>query len=62
MSTVEQIQGAIRELSPKEMEQLREWMENVLEDQLEFSDEFQAEIERAKANMAKGVYSRIRTP
>jgi ribosomal protein L16 Arg81 hydroxylase len=60
MSTVEQIQTAIRELSPKEMEQLREWMENVMEDQLEFTEEFKAKIARSREAMDAGAKPRVR--
>ena len=62
MSSVQEIEKAIRQLSPEEMKQVRDWLENVLEDQLEFTDEFKAQIERSEREMAAGVRSRIRQP
>jgi hypothetical protein len=62
MSSVQEIENAIKQLSPEEMKQVRDWLENVLEDQLEFSDEFKAEIEEAKANIAQGIRGRVRRP
>jgi hypothetical protein len=37
-----------------EVGQLREWIENFLEDQLELTDEFNASIERGKRDIAEG--------
>jgi hypothetical protein len=61
MKTLEQIEAEVRKLSPKEQEQLRDWLENLLEDRLELKDEFKAEIEAAKKDIADGRY-RIRKP
>jgi len=33
-------------LPTEKQEELRDWLENLLEDQLEFTDEFKAKIER----------------
>ncbi len=62
MSKVEQIQQEIQKLTAEEMEEIREWLENFLEDQLEFTDEFKAKIERSERDMKAGRYSRIRRP
>lgn len=35
-------------LPPKQQEELRDWLENLLEDQLEWTDEFKAKIERGE--------------
>ena len=42
MSKVEQIQTEIEKLklTPQEMESIREWLDDILEDQMEFTDEF----------------------
>lgn len=45
---------AIQGLPRTEVERLREWIENFLEDQLEVSDEFAASIERGKKDIAEG--------
>jgi len=61
MKTLEQIESEVRKLSPQEQEQLRDWLENLLEDRLELKDEFKAEIEAGKKDIAEGRY-RIHKP
>ena len=51
---VQQIEQAIRTLPRREVEQLREWIENFLEDQFEFTDAFAASIDRGKKDIAEG--------
>lgn len=51
---VQEIERAIRTLPRREVEQLREWIENFLEDQLELTDRFTASIERGKNDIAEG--------
>jgi hypothetical protein len=53
-SDVQEIEQAIRSLPRPQIEQLRQWIENFLEDQLDLTDEFQASIERGKKNIAEG--------
>ena len=62
MSTVNEIESAITKLSIQEMQAIRDWLENLLEDQLEVSDEFKSKIARAKQEIAAGTHSRIRQP
>ena len=40
MSTVQEIESALSRLSPDEMRQVREWLDQQLEDQLELTPEF----------------------
>ncbi len=61
MKTLEQIESEVRKLSPQEQEQLRDWLENLLEDRMELKDEFKAEIEAGKKDIAEGRY-RIHQP
>jgi len=61
MTTLEQVEAEVRKLSPREQEQLRDWLENLLEDRLELRDEFKAEIEAGKKEIAQGQV-RIRKP
>jgi mRNA-degrading endonuclease RelE of RelBE toxin-antitoxin system len=61
MKTLEQVEAEVRKLSPREQEQLRDWLENLLEDRLELKDEFKAEIEAGMKDIAEGRY-RIRKP
>lgn len=61
MKTLEQIEADVRNLSPQEQEKLRDWLENLLEDRLELREDFKAEIEAGKKDIAEGRY-RIRKP
>jgi len=54
MSTVGEIEAAIARLPVKEAEEVREWLEQWLEDQLEMTPEFLASVERGKADIAAG--------
>jgi formate dehydrogenase maturation protein FdhE len=54
MQTLEKIEAEVKQLSKAEQEALRDWLENMLEDDLEFTDEFKAKIERAKRDIAEG--------
>lgn len=60
-SNVREIEQAIRTLPRSEIERLREWIENYLEDQLEITDEFAARIERGKTDISQGKV-RVRKP
>jgi (p)ppGpp synthase/HD superfamily hydrolase len=60
-SDVQEIEEAIQTLPRKEVERLREWIENFLEDQLEMTDQFEASIERGKKDLADGNI-RVREP
>jgi len=62
MSTVHEIEKAISHLSPAEMVEVHEWLENMLEDQLEMTDEFKARIEQSEREMAEGKKPRVRQP
>jgi hypothetical protein len=53
-SDVQEIEQAIRTLARPQIEHLRDWIENLLEDQFELTDEFKASIKRGKADIAAG--------
>lgn len=61
MSKLEQVEDQVKRLSVAEQEALRDWLENLLEDRLELKDEFKAEIEAGKKDIADGRY-RIHRP
>jgi hypothetical protein len=46
--TLAQLEAEVRQLSVEEQEQLRDWLDNLLEDRLELIDEFKADIEAGK--------------
>ena len=62
MSTVQEIESAITKLSLEKKEALRDWLDETIEGQLEVSDEFKVKVQRAKQEIAAGVYSRTRQP
>ena len=54
MKTLEQVEADVRSLPLEQQEELRDWLENLLEDQLEFTDEFKAKIERGEKDLREG--------
>ena len=62
MSNVQEIETALTKLPLEEMEAVRNWLDEFIEEQLEVSDEFKAKIQRAKQEIAAGVHSRVRPP
>jgi len=54
MQTLEKIEDEVKQLPKAEQEALRDWLENILEDELEFTDEFKAKIERGEQDIRAG--------
>jgi hypothetical protein len=54
MSMLEQIEEQVKRLTVSEQQSLRDWLDEILEDELEFTDEFKEKIERAKRDIAEG--------
>jgi hypothetical protein len=61
MRTLEEVEADIQALPPQKQEELREWLENLLEDRLVLKEEFKGEIEAGIKDIAEGRY-RIRKP
>jgi hypothetical protein len=61
MQTLERIESEVKQLSKAEQESLRDWLENILEDEMELTDEFKAKIERGEQDIRAGRV-RIRKP
>jgi len=57
MSTVQEIEAAIPRLSRAEVEELRAWIEDYLEDKLELADEVKAKLDQSRSEIAEGRYS-----
>jgi hypothetical protein len=57
MSTVKEIEAAIPRLTRAEVEQLREWIDNYLEDQLELTDDVKTRIEESRREIEAGQYT-----
>lgn len=60
MKSLPEIQAAICRLSPEEIRQLLEWMDNQWEDGLEPTDAFQNCIKASESDLATGKHSRTR--
>jgi hypothetical protein len=54
MATLQQIEKDVAQLPISEKRALLEWLEDLLEDELEFTDEFKAKFERAKRDISQG--------
>ncbi|PYJ92403.1 MAG: hypothetical protein DME23_27495 [Verrucomicrobia bacterium] len=54
MQTLEKIQQEEKQLTRAEQEALRDWLDHMLEDKLELTDEFKAKIERGEQNIREG--------
>jgi len=57
VSTVKEIQAAIPKLSREEIEQIRQWIEDYLEEQLELTDEVKAKLDQSRREIAAGQYT-----
>ena len=63
MSKVEQLTAELEKLSEPELSRIRDWLDNVLEDQWEFTPEFEEAIKRSEQDRARGgQHTRIRKP
>jgi hypothetical protein len=62
VSKVEQVESELRKLSQAELRQIREWLDDVIEDKLEFTPEFEHSIQQAERDMADGKSVRVREP
>ena len=47
MSSVKEIEAALTQLSLADLQAVRDWLDNFIEDQMEISDEFKFKIERS---------------
>lgn len=57
MSTVQEIEAAIPRLSRAEVETVRAWIDDFLEDQLELTDEVKAKLDQSRSEIAAGNYT-----
>jgi hypothetical protein len=59
MSKVDQIEAELRELSQFELRQMREWLDDVIEDEPEFTPEFEQSIRQTERDIAQGKSARV---
>jgi len=57
VTTVEKIRTAIPKLSRPEIEAIREWIDDYLEDPLELTDEIKAKLDQSRREIAAGQYT-----
>jgi hypothetical protein len=62
VSKVEEMEGELRKLSQAELRQIREWLDDMIEDELQFTPEFERAVEQAERDMADGKSARVREP
>jgi t-SNARE complex subunit (syntaxin) len=57
VSTVKEIQAAIPKLSREEIEEIREWIDDYLEDHLELTNDVKAKLDQSRREIAAGEYT-----
>lgn len=57
MSTVQEIEAAIPQLSRVELEKFRAWFEEYVEDHLDLADEVKARLEQSRQEIAAGNFT-----
>ena len=57
MSTVQEIENAIPRLERAQIEELRAWIDDFLEDQLELTDEVKAKLDESRREIAAGIFT-----
>jgi hypothetical protein len=62
MSKVAQIEAELETLSQAELCEIRGWLDDMIEDALEFTPEFESVIEKSEREMAGGIRPRVRQP
>jgi hypothetical protein len=62
MSKVERLEAELQTLSPAELKRVRDWLNDFVEDRLEFTPEFEAAIQESEREMAAGLRPRVRKP
>jgi hypothetical protein len=60
VNKVEQVEGELRKLSPAELRQVRDWLDDFVEDQMEFTPEFEGAIRQSESEMKSGARPRVR--
>ena len=57
MSTVQEIEAVLPRLSRAEMERIRAWIDEHLEDQLELNDDVKAKLDQSRREIAEGSFT-----
>ena len=62
MSKVAQIEAQLGTLSQTELREIRGLLDDLIEDELEFTPEFEAAVRQSEREMAAGARPRVRKP
>ena len=57
MTTVKDIEAVIPRLTRAEVEELRAWIDDFLEDRMELKDEIKAKLDQSRREIATGNYT-----
>jgi hypothetical protein len=52
----------LSKLSQSELHRIRAWLDEIIEDELEFTPEFEAKVQESEKQMASGQQPRVRKP
>ena len=56
------MEAELSRLSQAELRQTRDWLDNLIEDEMEFTPEFEHSIQQAERDLAEGRNARVREP
>jgi hypothetical protein len=56
------MENELRKLSQEELRQIRGWLDDMIEDELEFTPEFEHSIQEAERDILDGKSARVREP
>ena len=62
MSKVAQIEAELKTLSQAELRAIRGLLDDLIEDELDFTPEFESAIQQSEREMAGGIRPRVRQP
>jgi ElaB/YqjD/DUF883 family membrane-anchored ribosome-binding protein len=62
MSKVTEIEAELQKLSQAELRQVRDWLDEVIEDESDFTSDFESQIRQSEKEMSKGLRPRTRQP
>jgi len=57
VSTIQEIEAVIPQLPRAEVEQLRAWIDEYLEDSLELTNEVKVKLDQSRAEIARGQFT-----
>ncbi len=62
MSKVAQVEAELEKLSQAELRQVRDWLDDMIEDNLEFTPEFESALQQSEREMSQRQRPRTRQP